>query len=50
MAVSEDGLVEAIYHPKMKFCWAFQWHPEYMLKDRASQLIFKAFVDAAKIK
>ena len=50
MAVSEDGLVEAIYHPKMKFCWAFQWHPEYMLKDSASKSIFKAFVDAAKIK
>ena len=51
MAVSEDGLVEAIYHPKMKFLWALQWHPEYMLEnENASKKIFKAFVDAAKTK
>lgn len=51
MAVSEDGLVEAVYNPKMKFLWAVQWHPEYMLSSPdASAKIFKAFIDAAKIK
>ena len=51
MAVSEDGLVEAIYHPKMKFMWAVQWHPEYMLNDENTSIkIFKAFVEAAKMK
>jgi putative glutamine amidotransferase len=49
MAVSEDGLVEAIYHPKMKFMWAVQWHPEYMLEnENASKKIFKAFIDSIK--
>ncbi len=51
MAVSEDGLVEAIYHPKMKFLWAVQWHPEFMIdNENASAKIFKAFVEAAKLK
>lgn len=51
MAVSEDGLVEAIYHPKMKFLWGVQWHPEYLDSNmEASKVIFKAFVDACKVK
>ena len=48
MAVSEDGLVEALYHPKMKFLWAVQWHPEFILDNLASKKIFNAFIDAAK--
>ena len=44
MAVSEDGIVEALYHPKMKFIWALQWHPEYMLEDESSKKIFEIFI------
>ena len=29
MAVSEDGLVEAVCLPEKKFVWAVQWHPEF---------------------
>jgi len=44
MAVSEDGIVEALYHPKMKFIWAVQWHPEYMLENKVSQKLFEIFI------
>lgn len=29
MAVSSDGLVEALYLPDRKFIWGVQWHPEF---------------------
>jgi putative glutamine amidotransferase len=45
MAVSEDGLIEAVCMPDKKFVWAVQWHPEYMLNDNYSQTLFKAFVN-----
>lgn len=45
MAVSEDGIVEAVELPGKKFVWAVQWHPEFMyLQDEASLRIFKEFV------
>jgi putative glutamine amidotransferase len=48
MAISEDGLIEAVYAPKKKFIWAVQWHPEFSYKsDIHSKKIFKAFVKAA---
>ena len=47
MAVSEDGLVEAVYKPEQKFLWAVQWHPEFSYKtDDNSRKIFKAFIEA----
>jgi len=47
MAYSEDCLIEGIYCPDKKFIWAIQWHPEFLYhKDKNSQKIFKAFVDA----
>ena len=50
MAISEDGLVEALYMPNHKFLWAVQWHPEFSYKsDNNSQKIFDAFVEAMKI-
>lgn len=49
MAVSEDGLTEAVYMPDKKFVWAVQWHPEFSFeKDDASRRIFEAFVGAAE--
>lgn len=47
MAYATDGLVEAIWHPSMRFLWGVQWHPESMYKVNPEQLrLFQAFVDA----
>lgn len=47
MALSEDGLVEAVWHPGLRFLWAVQWHPEFCRpEDAAAQAIFRAFVGA----
>lgn len=48
MAVSEDGLIEAVYHPDKKFIWAVQWHPEFIYKkEENARKIFKKFVKAS---
>lgn len=48
MAISEDGLVEAVCHPEMRFMWAVQWHPELSFKtDASSRAIFETFVGAS---
>lgn len=48
-ATSEDGVIEALWHPDMRFCLAVQWHPE-MLADRFPDhaAIFDAFVNATR--
>lgn len=47
MAISSDGLTEAIYHPDQKFLWAVQWHPEFSYQnDPHSKKIFTAFVNS----
>jgi putative glutamine amidotransferase len=38
MAVSEDGLIEAVYAPSKKFIWAVQWHPELIFQKDDDQL------------
>lgn len=49
MAVSEDGLTEAVRDPQARFLWALQWHPEFAFKvDGSSRKIFSAFVEACK--
>ncbi len=49
MAVSSDGLTEALYRPDYRFLWAVQWHPEFSyLKDENSRKIFRAFVESAE--
>lgn len=48
MAVSPDGLIEAVWAPEQRFCWAVQWHPEYAFRrDENCRAIFRAFVAAA---
>lgn len=48
MAVSEDGLAEAVYAPEKTFVWGVQWHPEFSrLVDENSRKLFKRFVDSA---
>ncbi len=49
MAVSPDGLTEALYKPDQRFLWALQWHPEFSWQtDENSRIIFRAFTDAAR--
>lgn len=49
MAVSEDGLVEAVCLPAARFVWGVQWHPEFSYKtDEASRKILSAFVGACR--
>lgn len=48
-AISDDGLIEAVYIPEKKFFLATQWHPELPLEtEMYSANLFKAFVDACK--
>ena len=47
MAISTDGIIEAVYMPSKKFLWAVQWHPEFSYKNNESSMkIFKAFINA----
>ena len=47
MAVSEDGLIEAMYLPGKRFVWGVQWHPEFSHeKDLRCLRIAEAFVHA----
>ena len=51
MAVSPDGLIEAVFAQSQRFLWAVQWHPEFSFrKDPVSVKIVKAFVDASARK
>lgn len=47
MALSPDGLVEAVWHPQHRFLWGVQWHPEFSYRSDPAELkIFEAFVRA----
>ena len=47
MAVADDGIIEAVYHPDKKFVMGVQWHPEILgLSNSVSSRIFEAFIDA----
>ena len=48
MAISEDGLVEALWYPQRRFVWAVQWHPEFLCEadDPDSRALFRALVEA----
>ncbi len=47
MAISEDGLVEAIYMPRRRFIQAVQWHPEFnFYSEESSRKIMRAFVES----
>ena len=49
MAVSEDGLVEAVRHRGKPFVWGFQWHPEFDYHvNPNSRKIFEAFLAACQ--
>ncbi len=45
MAISEDGLTEAVEMPDKRFVWAVQWHPEFSFRsDENSMKIFEEFI------
>lgn len=47
MAVSEDGLVEAVGMADKRFILGIQWHPEFSyMRDDDSMRIVQAFVDS----
>ena len=49
MALSPDGLIEAVFAPQKRFVWAVQWHPEFFFrKDENSRVLFATFVNAAR--
>lgn len=49
MALSEDGLIEAVYLPDYRFVWGVQWHPELNYAEEASsRRILDAFAHACK--
>ena len=46
MAISEDGVIEAVCKSDCKFLWAVQWHPELsFLTEIDSDLIFSVFIN-----
>lgn len=48
-AISEDGIVEALYMPEKDFFLGVQWHPEITyFTDENSEKIFKKFIDSAR--
>ncbi|MDD2798372.1 MAG: type 1 glutamine amidotransferase [Bacteroidales bacterium] len=49
MAYSEDGLIEGIYNPSLRFVVGLQFHPERMLEEYAgNKAVFEAFIQAIK--
>lgn len=49
MAISEDGLTEAVRACGKQFIWAVQWHPEFSFqKDEDNRKIFREFVKNAE--
>jgi putative glutamine amidotransferase len=46
MAISEDGIVEAVYMPGGRYLWAVQWHPEMGLDESYNTALFSSFVEA----
>lgn len=46
-AVSEDGLIEAVYMPEKRFVWGVQFHPEFSFeKDINNRKIFECFISS----
>ncbi len=49
MAMTSDGLVEAVYCPEKRFLQAVQWHPEFSWQHDGDQFkIMRSFVDACR--
>ena len=47
MAVSSDGLIEAVFMEDKMYLWAVQWHPEFSFRtDEYNRMIFESFIKA----
>lgn len=44
---SADGVIEAVEHQRLPWCFGVQWHPEMQHDEEAQMRLFKAFVAAA---
>ena len=48
MATTEDGLIEAVYHPGATHAMAVQWHPEMLAPHQPEAAeIFRSLIEAA---
>ncbi len=48
IAVAEDGVIEALWHPEMRFGLGVQWHPEMLASQFPGHAaLFAAFVTAS---
>lgn len=48
-AFSEEGVIEEIEMPGMRFAIAVQWHPEMMFDSDMQLKLFKAFINACEV-
>ena len=49
MALSDDGIIEAVYGKGKQFLRAYQWHPERLFATHApTRLLFEEFINACK--
>jgi putative glutamine amidotransferase len=50
VAWAPDGLVEAVELTGHPFGLGVQWHPEWLQEHAPMRALFRAFVEAAKVK
>ena len=48
VATADDGLVEAVEDPALRFCVGVQWHPENFWRSGTFRPLFEGFVGAAR--
>lgn len=48
IAWSEDGVIEAVEHVGLPWCFGVQWHPEMQSAEVPQRRLFEAFVEAAR--
>lgn len=49
-SISYDGLVESFELNNKKFIIGIKWHPELMLEDEFTKILFKQFIEQSKYK
>jgi putative glutamine amidotransferase len=48
MAIADDGLIEAVFHPDHPFLGSVQWHPVFCDPAKGpGTVLFRAFAEAA---
>jgi putative glutamine amidotransferase len=49
-ATAPDGVIEAVEHPKKRFCIGVQWHPENFYRTGEFRGLFEGLINAAREK